>query len=57
MPEYRAERTSYLGLLALMLAQADSENWSYPYWNVRQIDAALSALAQAAREVVSPDVV
>jgi len=54
VPDYRAERTSYLGLLALMLAQADTENWSYPYWNVRQIDAALSALAQAARDGTVP---
>lgn len=50
MPDERAERTNYLGLLALMIAGADTENWSYPYWNIKQIDAALAALADAPRD-------
>lgn len=50
MPEERLDRTSYLGLLALMVAAADSQNWSYPYWNVKQIDAALAAIADAPRD-------
>ncbi len=50
MPDERLDRTSYLGLLALMVAAADSQNWSYPYWNVKQIDAALAALADAPRD-------
>ena len=54
MPDTRTDRTSYLGLLALMIAAADTENWSYPYWNVKQIDAALAALADAPRDGTVP---
>ena len=54
MPDTRTDRTSYLGLLALMIAAADTENWSYPYWNAKQIDAALAALADAPRDGTVP---
>ena len=54
MPQTRTDRTSYLGLLAHMIAAADTENWSYPYWNAKQIDAALAALADAPRDGTVP---
>lgn len=53
MPEERLDRTAYQGLLALMLAPHDSENWSYPYWNIKQLDAALQGLALAPRDGVA----
>jgi hypothetical protein len=54
MPEMRTERTPFLGLLALMMAAANSQGWAYPYWNVRQVDAALNALANAVRDGIVP---
>lgn len=54
MPEERAERTDYQGLLALMVAGADTQNWSYPYWNVIWLDAIVNALANAPRTGVAP---
>ncbi len=53
MPDERTDRTNYLGLLALMMTAADAENWSYPYWNVLMLDAALSGLAWAERDGVA----
>ncbi|MHB8867424.1 MAG: hypothetical protein ACYC6T_07955 [Thermoleophilia bacterium] len=50
MPEERTERTTYQGLLALMLVAADSESWGFPYWNSLLLDAALQGLAQAPRD-------
>lgn len=52
MPDERRERTDYQGLLALMLAPHDAENWSYPYWNIKQLDGALQGLALAPRDGV-----
>ncbi len=54
MAESRTDRTPYLGLLALMLASADTDGWAYPYWNPQQIDAALYRLAQAPRTGIVP---
>lgn len=50
MLEERTERTTYQGLLALMLVAADSEAWGFPYWNSLLLDAALAGLAQAPRD-------
>jgi len=50
VPEARTDRTPYLGLLALMIAGADSQGWGFPYWNQYWLDAALSGLAQAVRD-------
>jgi len=52
--ETRADRTDYLGLLALMVAAADTHGWAYPYWNMLQLDAALNGLANAARTGAVP---
>ena len=49
MPEQRIDRTSFLGLLALMLTNPDQENWSFPYHNIIQTDAAFAALHDAPR--------
>lgn len=46
----RADRTAYLWLLALMNTDASTQGWSYPYWNIMMIDAALAALADATRD-------
>lgn len=54
MTETRTDRTSFLGLLALMVAAADTQGWAYPYWNILQLDAALNGLANAARTGVAP---
>lgn len=54
MAEERTDRTDYLGLLALMVAAADTDGWAYPYWNMMQLDAALNGLANAARTGVVP---
>jgi hypothetical protein len=51
--EVREERTTNLGLLALMLAAADSQEWGYPYWNQIWIDAVLAGLAGGDRTGVS----
>lgn len=54
MAEIKTDRTSFLGLLALMLASADTQGWAYPYWNIQQIDAALNGLANASRDGIVP---
>ena len=53
MADTRVERTTNLGLLALMLAAADSEEWGYPYWNIHWIDAILAGLAMGDRTGVA----
>ena len=50
MPETRQERSAFLGLLALMQAAADSQNWSYPYHNILALDAVIEALHDATRD-------
>ena len=54
MPEERADRTPYLGLLAVMQQKVDVEDWSVPFSNVIRTDAALAALADAPRTGVVP---
>jgi hypothetical protein len=59
MTETRAERTDYLGLLALYNADGRSQGWGWPYWNQLIVDAFLAALADAPRTgvelITSPD--
>ncbi|MBN1320730.1 MAG: hypothetical protein JXA87_07815 [Thermoleophilia bacterium] len=54
MSDSRTDRTDFLGLLAIMIASATSEGWAFPYWNVLQMDAALSGLANALRDGTVP---
>lgn len=54
MPEARTDRTDFLSLLAVMVASASSEGWAFPYWNMIQIDAALSAMASGLRDGTVP---
>ncbi len=49
MPETRLTRTDFLGLLAVMQAYLDVQNWTLPYWDKLREDAQFAALHDAPR--------
>lgn len=59
MSENRTDRTTNLGLLALMQSPAGGgpssgvQGWGWPYWNQLWIDAVIAALHDAARDGVA----